>query len=301
MGRRAASTSTRSRPGYIATDNTQALQDDPVAQHGHPRPDPGRPLGRRRGPRRRDGLPRLGRLGLRQRHRPAGRRRLARPMTRRSSTVSAALGVASRRRRSTDADDCGRAARLDALAAGGAAAVPRSPCARRRRSQSLRSAGGGSGAPRRRRHGARARSRSKRRGGRRPVHRLAGLSTSPWSRACRALGVPVLPGVATADRGPGRPRRRHRRGQALPRRGRSAASPMLSGARRRRFPAVRFVPTGGIGADRPGRLPRGCRRSLAVGGTWIVRDRAACRRRFDEIAARRRGGGGRRGPRRLSA
>ena len=29
MGARTASTSTRSHPGYIATDNTQALRDDP--------------------------------------------------------------------------------------------------------------------------------------------------------------------------------------------------------------------------------------------------------------------------------
>ena len=66
-------------PGYIATDNTQALRDDPGRSRGHPGPHPGRAVGRRRRPRRRDGLPRLGRAsdyvhGIVA----AGRRRMAR-------------------------------------------------------------------------------------------------------------------------------------------------------------------------------------------------------------------------------
>ena len=48
-------------PGYIATDNTQALQDDPGAQPRHPRHDPGRPVGAGRGCGRRGGVPRLAR------------------------------------------------------------------------------------------------------------------------------------------------------------------------------------------------------------------------------------------------
>ena len=46
-------------PGYIATDNTQALQRRPGAPPVHPRADPGRPLGQARRPRRRDGVPRV--------------------------------------------------------------------------------------------------------------------------------------------------------------------------------------------------------------------------------------------------
>ena len=44
-------------PGYIATDNTQALQDDPEPQHSDPRADPGRPVGHSRRLRRRRRLP----------------------------------------------------------------------------------------------------------------------------------------------------------------------------------------------------------------------------------------------------
>ena len=80
-------------PGYIATDNTQALRDDaqryqaildriPAGRWGEPDDLGGR-----------DGLPRLGGLGLRQRHRAPGRRRMARPMT---ATVLDALVAACR-------------------------------------------------------------------------------------------------------------------------------------------------------------------------------------------------------------
>ena len=37
-------------PGYIATDNTEALRDDPRPARRHPRPDPGRSLGELRRP-----------------------------------------------------------------------------------------------------------------------------------------------------------------------------------------------------------------------------------------------------------
>ena len=53
----------------------------PGTQPGHPRPDPGRPVGNARRPRRRHGVPGLARVGLRQRRRPARRRRVAGPMT----------------------------------------------------------------------------------------------------------------------------------------------------------------------------------------------------------------------------
>ena len=46
-------------PGYIATDNTQPLQDDPERSTSDRRPHPGRPLGQPGRPRRCDRLPRL--------------------------------------------------------------------------------------------------------------------------------------------------------------------------------------------------------------------------------------------------
>ena len=61
-------------PGYIATDNTQALQDDPVRSASDPRPDPGRALGDGGGHRRGGALPRLARSRLRARRgSPRGR------------------------------------------------------------------------------------------------------------------------------------------------------------------------------------------------------------------------------------
>ena len=68
-------------PGYMATDNTTALRDDPDRAAVDPRAHPGRPVGRRRGHRRRRRLPQLARLRLRQRPRPRRRRRLDGPLT----------------------------------------------------------------------------------------------------------------------------------------------------------------------------------------------------------------------------
>ena len=59
-------------PGYIATDNTTALRDDPVRDSGHPGAHSGRTLGRAGGPRRRRCLPGVPGLRLRQRHHPDG-------------------------------------------------------------------------------------------------------------------------------------------------------------------------------------------------------------------------------------
>ena len=73
-------------PGYVRTDNTQALRDDPVRFEQILAPHPGRPLGRARGHRGSRGLPLLAGGRLRGRRRPARRRRLARP-------VSAAPGL----------------------------------------------------------------------------------------------------------------------------------------------------------------------------------------------------------------
>ena len=68
-------------PGYIATDNTQALRDDPDRHRSILERIPAGRWGRAIRPRRRDGVPGLRRLRLRPRHRPAGRRRMARPMS----------------------------------------------------------------------------------------------------------------------------------------------------------------------------------------------------------------------------
>ncbi len=65
--------------GCIAADNTQAFQT-PRAAASDPGPHPGRTLGQRRRPGGRHGLPRLRCRRLRPRHRPARRRRMARPM-----------------------------------------------------------------------------------------------------------------------------------------------------------------------------------------------------------------------------
>ena len=69
-------------PGYIETNNTEALRADPDAQRGDPRPHSGRALGRAAGHRRRRRVPRLAGGQLRPWHRPAGRRRLARALRR---------------------------------------------------------------------------------------------------------------------------------------------------------------------------------------------------------------------------
>ena len=74
-------------PGYFATNNTTALRADEKRNAEILARIPGRPLGRARGPRRRGGVPRLGRVGLRARRDPAGRRRLARAMTAQIATA----------------------------------------------------------------------------------------------------------------------------------------------------------------------------------------------------------------------
>ena len=69
-------------PGYFRTELTAPIwRDDSGSQCRDRRPAPGRALGRAGRPRGRHRVPRLGRLRLRPRHRPAGRRRLARPLS----------------------------------------------------------------------------------------------------------------------------------------------------------------------------------------------------------------------------
>ena len=74
----------------------------PRTERADPRAAPGRPLGRAGRPRGRDRLPRLARVGLRARDRPAGRRRLAEPLVEAHGLVD--LRVRDRLRRRGDRD-----------------------------------------------------------------------------------------------------------------------------------------------------------------------------------------------------
>ena len=104
-------------------------------------------------------------------------------------------------------------------------------------------------------------------------------------RACADQAVPVIPGVATAteictalDLG-------ITTVKLFP------AEPLggvdLISALRGPFPDVRFVPTGGIGAEQ---LPAylACPAVAAVGGSWMASRNLIQQERFDEIAALRR-------------
>ena len=67
-------------PGYVTTDNTEALRQDPGRNASILAPHPGGALGRGGGLRRPRGLPRLGGLALRPRRDPARGRRLDGPL-----------------------------------------------------------------------------------------------------------------------------------------------------------------------------------------------------------------------------
>jgi 2-dehydro-3-deoxyphosphogluconate aldolase / (4S)-4-hydroxy-2-oxoglutarate aldolase len=100
-------------------------------------------------------------------------------------------------------------------------------------------------------------------------------------RRCRALGVPVLPGIATPTEamtamGEGLDAVKLFPAGPL---GGSAMVAALGGP----FPGLRLVPTGGIGLpDVPAYL--GAPNVLAVGGSWIAPAAAVRDGRFDEIA-----------------
>ena len=68
-------------PGYIATDNTRALRDDPDRNAGILARIPAGRWGRPGRHRRRGRVPRLGRFRLRPRHGASRRRRMARPIS----------------------------------------------------------------------------------------------------------------------------------------------------------------------------------------------------------------------------
>ena len=79
-------------PGYIATDNTQALQDDPDRSRAILDRIPAGRWGRARRPGRRHGVPGLRRRRTTCTARPARRRRLARPLTQRSTAPARRSG-----------------------------------------------------------------------------------------------------------------------------------------------------------------------------------------------------------------
>ena len=111
-------------PGYMRTDNTQALRDDTVALRRHHGTNPCRSLGRARGSRGRRRLPGLARLRLRPRIRPRGGRRMARAMTASEQAVTAAIEDRRRRRRHPHAGSRSRCVpSIDALADGGVRAI----------------------------------------------------------------------------------------------------------------------------------------------------------------------------------
>ena len=256
-------------PGYIATDNTQALQEDPV-RSGHPRPHPGRPLGHAHGHRGRRRVPRVVGLRLRQRRRPAGRRRLARPMSRRCSTVAApgvpvvvidaTPGRAARHAFSPAASLC----RGDLSDAGAVEASARWLAGRQ-----LLIGAGTVVRP--------ARSRQSRRA---PVSSCRPASAPPWSDV-RPARRPGLPRRGDGHRDRGGARRRPRRRQVLPRRGPRGRAALIALAAP--FPGVRFVPTGGIAAANA-REYLAVPSSLAVGGSWMVATGLLADRRFGEVS-----------------
>lgn len=108
-----------------------------------------------------------------------------------------------------------------------------------------------------------------------------GLSVEVVDR-CRALGVPVLPGVSTASeimRALGLGVDLMKFFPAEPSGGLPAIR-ALSAA----FPGVRFVPTGGITAERaPAYLAHAA--VAAVGGSWMVPPALLDAGRWDEVAA----------------
>lgn len=99
-------------------------------------------------------------------------------------------------------------------------------------------------------------------------------------RHCRALGVPVYPGVATASEV-----------MAATREGLDAVklfpAGLIGGVRMvaalaAPFPDVRFIPTGGIGACDVGGYLRQ-RGVLAVGGSWLVARQLVAAGAFDRV------------------
>jgi 2-dehydro-3-deoxyphosphogluconate aldolase / (4S)-4-hydroxy-2-oxoglutarate aldolase len=100
-------------------------------------------------------------------------------------------------------------------------------------------------------------------------------------RRCRALGVPVLPGVATPTEAMAALAEGVDVVKLFP--AGPLGGPSMAAALAGPFPRLRLVPTGGIGVDD---LPAYFAASnvLAVGGTWVAPSALVRQGRFDEIA-----------------
>ena len=211
-----------SSPGYIATDNTEALRDDPERNRAILERIPAGRWGEAHRSRRGDALPRVGGLGLRLRRRSARRRRLARAVT-----AAGVLDAVCARRivpggRPPRASDAALPL-ARALAEGGLpvaevtfrteAAAECDP-AHRRRDRSARRSG--------HRRAARPGRPGRRRG--RPVRRHARLQPRVVAPLPASSGLPRDPGRRDRDRGDGRARARSDPAQVLPGRGRAAVS-----------------------------------------------------------------------------
>ncbi|HEX5617655.1 MAG TPA: bifunctional 4-hydroxy-2-oxoglutarate aldolase/2-dehydro-3-deoxy-phosphogluconate aldolase [Solirubrobacteraceae bacterium] len=100
-------------------------------------------------------------------------------------------------------------------------------------------------------------------------------------RRCRALGVPVLPGIATPTEAMTAMAEGLDAVKLFP--AGALGGPAMAAALGGPFPRLRLVPTGGIGlADVPSYL--GVPNVLAVGGSWVAPFPLVRDRRFDEIA-----------------
>lgn len=104
-------------------------------------------------------------------------------------------------------------------------------------------------------------------------------------QACGRLGVPAIPGVATATEIQMALRAGIAVVKLFPAEAIGGVKTLL--ALSAPFPALRFVPTGGITANSAGRYLRQPA-VLAVGGSWIAPSGLIDARRFDEIARRAR-------------
>jgi 2-dehydro-3-deoxyphosphogluconate aldolase / (4S)-4-hydroxy-2-oxoglutarate aldolase len=100
-------------------------------------------------------------------------------------------------------------------------------------------------------------------------------------RRCRALGVPVLPGVATPTEAMAALAEGVDAVKLFP--AGPLGGPRMVAALAGPFPQLRLVPTGGIGV---GDLPAyfAAPNVLAVGGTWVAPSTLVRQGRFDEIA-----------------
>jgi 2-dehydro-3-deoxyphosphogluconate aldolase/(4S)-4-hydroxy-2-oxoglutarate aldolase len=100
-------------------------------------------------------------------------------------------------------------------------------------------------------------------------------------RRCRALGVPVLPGIATPTEAMAALAEGLDAVKLFP--AGPLGGPAMAAALHGPFPDLRLVPTGGIGlADVP--LYLGTANVLAVGGSWVAPVALVRDGRFDEIA-----------------